>query len=30
MNKIYRAAGLTKNDVVYTDIVDPRLSSEWQ
>jgi NitT/TauT family transport system substrate-binding protein len=30
MNRIYRAAGLTKTDVGFTDIVDPRLSSEWQ
>ena len=30
MNKIYRSAGLTKSDVSFADIVDPRLSTEWQ
>jgi ABC-type nitrate/sulfonate/bicarbonate transport system substrate-binding protein len=30
MNKIYRTAGLTKNDVGFDDIVDARLSTEWQ
>lgn len=30
MNKIYRAAGLTKIDVGFADIVDPRLAAEWQ
>ena len=30
MNKVYKAAGLTKNDVKYEDVVDPRLVPEWQ
>jgi NitT/TauT family transport system substrate-binding protein len=30
MNKIYRSAGLTKTDVTFAEIVDPRLASEWQ
>ena len=29
MNKVYRSVGLTKTDVTYADIVDPRLSAEW-
>ena len=30
MNKIYRSAGLTKTDVSFAEIVDPRLAAEWQ
>ncbi|MBL0419091.1 ABC transporter substrate-binding protein [Ramlibacter sp. AW1] len=30
MNKIYRSAGLTKADVSYSDITDPRLATEWK
>ena len=30
MNKVYRAAGITKVDVSYEDVVDPRLAAEWK
>lgn len=30
MNRIYRSAGLTKTDVTFAEIVDPRLAAEWQ
>ncbi|MGN6461564.1 MAG: ABC transporter substrate-binding protein [Pseudolabrys sp.] len=30
MNKVYRAAGITKTDVSYKDVVDPRLAAEWK
>lgn len=30
MNKVYRAAGITKTDVSYEDVVDPRLAAEWK
>lgn len=30
MNRIYRSAGLTKTDVTFAEIVDPRLATEWQ
>lgn len=30
MNKVYRSAGLTKADVTYDDVIDPRLVSEWK
>ncbi|MBH1962932.1 MAG: ABC transporter substrate-binding protein [Comamonadaceae bacterium] len=30
MSKVYRSAGLTKSDVSYADIVDPRLAAEWK
>lgn len=30
MNKVYKAAGLTKNDVTYEDVIDPRLVPEWK
>lgn len=30
MNKVYRAAGITKTDVSYEDVVDPRIAAEWK
>lgn len=30
MNKVYRAAGITKTDVSYDDVVDPRIAAEWK
>lgn len=30
MDKVYRSVGLTKSEVKYADIVDPRLAAEWR
>jgi NitT/TauT family transport system substrate-binding protein len=30
MNKVYRGAGIIKNDVSYEDVVDPRIAAEWK
>jgi NitT/TauT family transport system substrate-binding protein len=30
MSKVYRSAGIIKNDVSYEDVVDPRLAAEWK
>jgi NitT/TauT family transport system substrate-binding protein len=30
MSKVYKGAGITKNDVSYEDVVDPRIAAEWK
>lgn len=30
MSKVYKSSGLTKKDVTYEEVVDPRIASEWK